>query len=107
MLLVELSAPSGREDEWNRWYEQVHIPELLALVGGAVRSTRYRVIHGADEIEYVVMHEFDDQAALAAYLNSPRIEQRRREYDQLWGEPGAGRLRGLTPILEAVRGHPE
>ena len=40
------SDPSG-EDEYNRWYTEVHIPEVLA-VPGFVSARRYRVLGAAE-----------------------------------------------------------
>lgn len=35
-------AVAGREAEFNAWYDDVHVPELLALVDGLTAVTRYR-----------------------------------------------------------------
>jgi hypothetical protein len=101
--MVELSTPPGREAEWNRWYHEVHIPELQALAGAAVRSTRYRVIAGPDEVRYVVMHEFADERQLRAYLDSPVMRGRKAEYAEQWGAPEVARLRALVPVFARDR----
>ena len=45
-----------REDEWNRWYDEKHLPELLS-VPGIVSATRYRQ-HGA-EGRYLAAYEIE------------------------------------------------
>lgn len=37
------SSPVSRdvEDEFDRWYDTVHIPQVVARVAGVVRGTRY------------------------------------------------------------------
>lgn len=36
------AAVAGREDEFNSWYEKVHIPELFEYVSEISAATRYR-----------------------------------------------------------------
>jgi hypothetical protein len=100
VLVVEMPAPAGREDEWNRWYEEVHIPDLQQVVPEVVHTTRYRLLAGDDDVLYVVFHEFETIAALQAYLTSPLIEARGVEYTRLWGTRRAVRLRAFSPIFE-------
>ncbi|WP_099021544.1 DUF4286 family protein [Mycolicibacterium palauense] len=46
-IQVTFSNPvEGREDEFNEWYDNVHIPELLAIPG-MVSATRYD-LHDSD-----------------------------------------------------------
>jgi hypothetical protein len=37
------TSPTSRdvEDEFDRWYDTVHIPQVVARVAGVVRGTRY------------------------------------------------------------------
>jgi hypothetical protein len=41
-LIVQSSPVAGREDDYNRWYENVHIPEVLGLPG-FVAAQRFRL----------------------------------------------------------------
>ncbi|WP_330255142.1 hypothetical protein OG874_11675 [Nocardia sp. NBC_00565] len=43
LLLVQTNSVTGREDEFNRWYTETHLPEVLA-VPGVVRAQRYAVV---------------------------------------------------------------
>lgn len=40
MLLVLSNAVEGRDDEYNDWYDRVHLPDVLA-VSGFVAARRY------------------------------------------------------------------
>ncbi|MFN8559281.1 MAG: DUF4286 family protein [Dehalococcoidia bacterium] len=40
ILLVYSNCPEGQEDEFNRWYDTVHVPDLLAL-DGVVAARRF------------------------------------------------------------------
>lgn len=44
-LFVALANPTSPADadEFDNWYENTHVPELLANVGSLVSGTRYRV----------------------------------------------------------------
>jgi hypothetical protein len=49
------------EDEYNSWYDEVHLKELLA-VPGVVGATRYRLGDGApspSEHRYLALYELD------------------------------------------------
>ncbi|MEV0766794.1 DUF4286 family protein [Nocardia salmonicida] len=43
LLLVRTNSVAGREDEFNRWYSETHLPDVLA-VPGIVRAQRYAVV---------------------------------------------------------------
>ena len=102
LLVVELPTPLGREDEWNRWYHDVHIPDVLAMGVGVVESKRYRLMSGDDDVRYLVVHEFESDEALSSYVESPILEERWKEYRELWGHDKAVRRRAFTLIFSAV-----
>lgn len=45
-LMVFTAPVAGREDEFNAWQSEVHIPELLEKVDGFASATRYRRVEG-------------------------------------------------------------
>ena len=100
ILVVELPVPAGREDEWNAWYHDVHIPDVLANVPGARHSTRYRLVAGDDDVRYLVVHEFDSLTTLQSYFDSPVLAERWSDYARLWGSRAAVRRRAFEPIFD-------
>lgn len=34
LLLVQTNSVAGREDEFNRWYSETHLADVLAVPGG-------------------------------------------------------------------------
>ncbi|OMC56831.1 hypothetical protein A5747_06165 [Mycobacterium sp. IS-836] len=64
IMLVE-SVPSApdREDEYNTWYDEVHIPELLAL-DGIVAARRLRPVDGQGPYVAIYELEGDDLQAI-------------------------------------------
>ena len=61
-LLVVLSGPVSpeREDAYNDWYTDVHLPDVLA-VPGYVRAARYKAFSGERSFdqEYMALYELD------------------------------------------------
>lgn len=62
ILVVRTNPAPGREDEYNKWYDGEHVPEILAIPG-FVRATRY-VVHGTSdaappEFRYLAIYEIE------------------------------------------------
>jgi hypothetical protein len=78
--LIVLSSPAeGREDEYNQWYDEVHLGEVLAL-GPFTEATRYKVSeHQAfpAEHDYAAVYSFEGpaDAALAALVDGASTMQ--------------------------------
>ena len=75
MIVTSTFAP-GREDEYNDWYDNVHLPEVVALPG-FVAATRYKVsdaqmVPGTDALPYCAVYELDsdDLGATVAGLGA-------------------------------------
>ncbi|SEQ43875.1 hypothetical protein SAMN04488038_106181 [Solimonas aquatica] len=62
--MVVLSAPvPGREAEYNHWYQQVHLPEVLRLPG-FVAAQRLRLAHNLVEASahpYAAIYELETE----------------------------------------------
>lgn len=54
-LIVYTSPAEGREDEYNKWYDEVHLPEFSALPG-VVSGRRYQVA-GGQPAPYAAVYE--------------------------------------------------
>jgi hypothetical protein len=67
-LIVFTNAAEGRDDEFNEWYDSVHIPEILAL-GPFTSAQRFRVAENQvfpQTHQYVALYEFDGDADAAS-----------------------------------------
>lgn len=76
MLVHTNPADGSREDEFNDWYDNVHIPEVL-LIDGFVAATRYRLsetqlVDGQAGHRYLAVYEIesDDLAATTKALTN-------------------------------------
>lgn len=64
----------AREDEWNRWYTHVRVPDLAAARGIA-QVKRYRAPHPErSPSKYATMYEFRDADLAAAMIDFQRLE---------------------------------
>jgi hypothetical protein len=54
-LIVYTNPAEGREDEYNAWYDDVHLPEFSALPG-VISGRRFKVV-GDDKANYAAIYE--------------------------------------------------
>ncbi|SUZ71302.1 uncharacterized protein METZ01_LOCUS24156, partial [marine metagenome] len=62
VLLVFTSPVEGREDDYNAWYNDVHLGEVLTA-DGFVRAQRFKaseMMPSVTEHEYVAIYEIED-----------------------------------------------
>ena len=97
VLLVGLSVPPEREEEFNAWYNTEHIP-FLAQVPGVLRARRFEPIDGSKK--YLAVYELADtnviqSEAWAKAANTP-WSARQRQWYQRW----LNRIlsKALTPV---------
>jgi hypothetical protein len=93
MVVQSDPADPAREDEYNDWYDNTHVPEICA-VPGFVSARRYKV-HGAGSPTYLAIYEID-----ADDLNAPAAELRARSAAGL--THGTGALRVDPPPLVTI-----
>lgn len=111
---VEFHGPPEREQEFNKWYNEVHIPYFLGSrnVQGAVR---YELVRGITTYpcapKYLAIYQFENRQALeAVYADGHMaggLAQRRgiwsgEEWEAKWG--GAFEATGVWPAM--TDGHP-
>ena len=91
MKLVVLSNPrEGREDEFNKWYDEVHLPDLLAIPG-VTAGARYRVHHlegmPSPAYRYLAIYELDGEPeAVLAEMGARRADGRNVASDSVDAE---------------------
>lgn len=71
-LLIARVNPASPEltDEFHRWYDDVHIPQVVERIAGIVSASRYRL--ATDQL--VADHDLPPQQFLAIYqVDSPDI----------------------------------
>lgn len=67
-MLVFTNAREGRDEEFNRWYDEIHLPEVLALpvFSGAERFRLAEAQMFAEQrFRYLAIYEYRGTAAAA------------------------------------------
>ncbi|MBW2423822.1 MAG: hypothetical protein JRG86_06220 [Deltaproteobacteria bacterium] len=73
VVLVDNLDPA-RDAEFNRWYDEVHVPDILSA-GSFHRSSRYRARDAAAPAAYLAVYETDwerPEDAVQAMETRPR-----------------------------------
>ncbi len=71
-LIVYTSPADGREEEYNAWYDDVHLPEFVALPG-VISGRRFKVASPTADGKptYAAVYELSrDPAAVFAAMNA-------------------------------------
>ncbi|MBI4199499.1 MAG: hypothetical protein HY535_03385, partial [Chloroflexi bacterium] len=51
LFVVKATITKDREEAFNRWYNEEHVPQFLQFKG-AVSARRYKAIMGEDKYQY-------------------------------------------------------
>jgi hypothetical protein len=66
--MVATNPTPGRDDEYNDWYTNRHLAEILAMVDGCVAAQRFRVVDPADgPHRYLAFYEFEADSPQAVH----------------------------------------
>jgi hypothetical protein len=84
-LLVFSNPATGREDEYNAWYDDVHLPDLVALPGVAsAQRFRQSTVGPQGGRSYLAIYELDgDPADVLAALSAGMADGSIRMSDAL------------------------
>lgn len=96
VLLIGLSPPPEREEEFHAWYNLEHIP-FLSAVPGVLRARRFAPVDGSKS--FLAVYELGDpdvtQSAEWDKARDTPWSARQRQYYQFWLRI---RSRALTPV---------
>lgn len=100
ILLVGTECEAGLDDEWNRWYNERHVPDLLKFKD-MKKASRYHILNpdkpaagvaaesAAQYPTYLTIYEFDSLKAVDAYNRSPALEVAHADWVGNWENKGA------------------
>src|SRR5829696_9038925 len=94
LLVVKSNVAAEHDAEFNRWYDEVHMPQVLAF-GGSVSGRRYQLLDNppaspvaaASRYKYLACHEFEDEAAVRRFFESPERAARNADRRARFGVP--------------------
>ena len=85
LLHVPAKVTKEREEAYNAWYNDEHVPKVLRL-SGALSARRYRMIMGESEYEYLTVYEFPDEETFNRFEESEGIQEFFADYDETFGD---------------------
>ncbi len=95
ILIIMASMAPEKEEAYNRWYNEDHLPKMLERVPGILGGRRYKIMDGAEEYRFMAMYEFESYEALEAAMKTEQVKQLVREYDEAFGKGGRRRIRAI------------
>ena len=82
--MVATQCAPEHEQEFNKWYDEVHIPMLFKFKG-MTSVVRYKLSSGpADFPKYLAVYEFEDQKAFDDFSKGPEMAAARAEMNETW-----------------------
>ena len=89
LLLVMMDIDPEHEEDFNRWYDEEHVPERMAI-HGFVSGRRYRAIEGGPK--YLAIYEMDSPEV----LDTPAYQYVSGEGRSEWTKRVTGNAKNLV-----------
>ena len=80
LFVVKATITKDREEAFNRWYNDEHVPQVLQFKG-VVSARRYKALEGEEKYEYMAVYELQDESTYKRFVDSDHMKQLRAEYD--------------------------
>ena len=88
LLIVANEPDPEKEDDYNQWYTEKHIPMMFGFKG-MKKASRYRRLDESEaSSKYLAIYEFDSQEDLAAFPQSPEFIEAVKDFDEKWKDGG-------------------
>ena len=84
-LAVRATVEANREDEFNRWYNTEHIPDVVNMFPACLGASRFKVTDGDGSHQYMALYAFRSAAELEQAFSSPEIKELIGRYDKAIG----------------------
>ncbi len=84
LFIVKATITPDQEEEFNRWYHEVHIPDVLKYPG-CLSARRYQALSGEEKFQYMAVYEFKDQQTLEGFLQSDHLKALAKDYELHFG----------------------
>jgi antibiotic biosynthesis monooxygenase (ABM) superfamily enzyme len=91
LYIVATETTPDKEEKFNKWYDEVHVPMLLGY-RGIKNATRYKIINDMGENKgqatYLAFYEFENEEAFDGYIKSPALASALNDTDKTWKDGG-------------------
>ncbi len=94
LLIVQMDMAAEKEDEFNEWYNNKHIPEILA-VKGFVSGKRYKTLKGSPK--YLAVYEFENAEVIKDAMKDEEFAKAGKDFQDNY-QPHASNMAVYTYI---------
>jgi len=106
LFIVMAKISAEKEEAFNRWYNEVHLPQALERLPGMISGRRYKIMEERTlyekgvskvdtEYQYMAIYEFETFEIMQASLSSGILTGMVKEYNESFGEGGRHHIRGV------------
>jgi hypothetical protein len=107
IMVVMMEVDPEHEEEFNRWYNEEHLPERLEIPG-YISARRFKLEEGSGVLKYLCIWELEDGSPLqseeyqAQQLRPSELRDRTHSYIK---QRARGLYRQIYPALGAFEDH--
>ena len=81
MQIVASESTPEKEEEFSKWYSDVHLPMLFGYEG-VKRASRYQLMSDdSNNAKFLAVYEFDSKEDLDAFPESPAFKDAIKDFD--------------------------
>ena len=89
ILIIGAEGPREAEEEWNKYYNEKHVPDMLKFKG-IKKVSRYKKVDDTETAypKYIAVYEFENSRAAEAYKTSPERDAAAKDWadtSKKWG----------------------
>ncbi len=106
LFIVMAKITADKEEAFNKWYDEVHMPQAMnrlpMLSGRRYKIMDERTLHEGGKVEiekpvyqYMAVYEFPSYEIMEEALNSGKLADSVKEYNEMFGEGGRHHIRGV------------
>ncbi len=83
MVSLNFNVPE-KEEEFNKWYDEVHVPDVLKA-SGVIGASRYVATRASEgQPKYLAVYELETEQAIDSVLASPELGKAREDFHANW-----------------------
>jgi antibiotic biosynthesis monooxygenase (ABM) superfamily enzyme len=83
IVVISTDCSPEMAQEFNEWYNNVHIPMALKYPG-MLKASRYQLSKNSQRKSYLTIFEFRDRETMQAFPDSPEVASAKEEMQQRW-----------------------
>jgi len=94
LYLVRTIISKDKEEAFDRWYNEEHVPTILQF-RGAVSARRYKAVKDPeviaagklanDRFTHLAAYEYQDVDTLTRWFSTPERKEMRSDHESRWG----------------------